>query len=397
MISFLHCADLHLGMRITRFDPLTANKLREARFDALENVLKAVREQAVDFVLVAGDLFDDLTQEFLIAQRTYKILDEAASVPVFVLPGNHDPLMSGGVWDRPPWTQPGKRLRLLREAKPVEVMPGVRLFPCPVLRKTSMNDPTAWIAAERGSDELRIGVAHGSLRIREDLPADDHLIARHAAADKQLDYLALGHWHGRRYFPDPDNVERTAYAGVHEPMRFQGGNDVQTGWVPAGGAHREEFLDSGKGEVLRVRIRAAGDVPEITPLDVGRHVWKEEQRDLSSEEDLVRVIQDVANRDKRELSLLRLRLTGFLDAATMLRLSELREILQNRYFVGELDDAGLHIRPSEDEVKSLAGQGVLGRVLARLQAESGTTDEAARQLAERAVLLLHQLAREVQG
>ena len=38
MASFLHTADLHLGMRITRFDPNIVGKVREARLTALDNV-----------------------------------------------------------------------------------------------------------------------------------------------------------------------------------------------------------------------------------------------------------------------------------------------------------------------------------------------------------------------
>jgi len=394
MVSFLHCADLHLGMRITRFEPATAGKLREARFDALENVLKALKERKADFLLIAGDLFDELTVDLLTAKRAFDMLDEASPVPVFVLPGNHDPLLSGGVWDRSPWNQAGKRLRLLQEAKPVEVGPGVVLLPCPLFRRTSLTDPTAWMRdVPRTQAEIRIGVAHGSLKVREDRPADDHLIARHAATEQRLDYLALGHWHGQRTYPDPDGVPRTAYPGVHEPMRFQH-SDVQTGWVPHSGAGRGEFLDSGRGEVLHVTIAEAGAAPEIAPLEVGRHLWLEEQRALTDNDDLGRLISDVANRDKRELLLLRLRLTGFLDASTMLRLQELREILVNRYFFGELDDAGLHIRPTAEEIRGLAGAGILGKVLERLQAETAGADAEARRVAERALLLLHQLARE---
>lgn len=394
MISFLHCADLHLGMRLTRFEPQTAGKLREARFDALEKVLDTVKERQVAFVIIAGDLFDELTVDLLTARRAFEMLAEGSPVPVYVLPGNHDPLMAGGVWDRAPWNQPAKQIRLLHEAKVVEVAPGVVLLPCPVLRKTSLNDPTAWMVEHRRDGSvIRIGVAHGSLKVRDDLPPDDHLMPRHAVVERQLDYLALGHWHSPQVFADPDGVPRTAYPGVHEPMRFQN-SDVQTGWVPHSGAGRSEFLDAGRGEVLHVAIPGPGEAPELTPVEVGRHIWKEEQRELTSDEDLVRLIQDVANRERRELLLLRLRLTGYLDASTMLRIQELREILVNRYFFGELDDTGLHIRPTEAEMRSLAGQGILGRLLERLQAEQTAGAPVTQRVAERAILLLHQIARE---
>jgi DNA repair exonuclease SbcCD nuclease subunit len=399
MVSFLHAADLHLGMRTTRFDPTTAQKVREARFAALDNILKRARELKVDFLLIAGDLFDDSAVDTRTAQRAFNMLEaQSESMPVFVLPGNHDPLLAGGVWDRPPWNQlPSKQLSLLDQAAPVD-FGGSKLYPCPVLRKTSMDDPTNWIAGQPGTaGRVRIGVAHGSLKIRDDLPPDDHLISRHAASELQLDYLALGHWHSRRLYADPSGVERTAYPGVHEPMRFQGSSDSHTGWIPYGGAGREEFLDSGKGEVLHVRIRAAGEPPAIQPIDVGHYHWHEEKRELTSKEDLERLIQDVATREACDRCLLRLRVSGLLNAENMLRLAELREILAGRYLLGEMDETSLHIQPTQDEIHAAAGQGVLRRVLEKLQAETQSADAATQQVAERAVLLLYQLAGEVRS
>jgi len=397
MASFLHAADLHLGMRITRFDPHTTGKVREARFTALDNILKKTRDLRVDFVVIAGDLFDDAAVDNLTARRAYEILD-SFPVPVYILPGNHDPLLSGGVWDRPPWNQqPGKHIRLLNKREPVEVGPGLLLLPCPVLRKTCMDDPTAWILnASETNGTIRLGIAHGSLKTRDDLPLDDHLIARYAATEQNLDYLALGHWHSRQVFADPDGVERTAYPGVHEPMRFQGNGDGQTGWIPYGGAGRKEFLDDGRGEVLHVRIPNAKAVPQITALEVGHFTWLEETRALASREDLEALIQEVATREGLERRLLQLNLSGVLDAESTMRLEELREVLK-RYQLGALDETNLHLKPTEEEMREIAGQGVLSRVLERLQNEGASSEPAVRQVAERATLLLYQIARGVKG
>src|SRR5207249_3995589 len=166
-------------------------------------------------------------------------------------------------------------------------------------------------------------IAHGSLKTRADLPHDDHLIDRNAVNNLGLDYLALGHWHKQGIYADRSGVDRTAYPGVHEPMRFHGG-DHQTGWLPYGGAGREEFRDDGKGRILHVRIRAAGEPPQIESIDVGHYQWDEGQRDLSSKEDLDRLINDVATRPDLERRLFRLRLSGVVDAESMLRVDTLR-------------------------------------------------------------------------
>lgn len=399
MFKFLHAADLHLGMRITRFDPEKAARIREARFTALDNMLAHAREQRVDCVLIAGDLFDDAAVDAQTARRAFEKL-ESLPMPVFVLPGNHDPLFEEGVWCRPPWNERlRRRVVLLDEQKPVEIGAGVLLFPCPVFWKTSMDDPTRWIVQADGktSKTIRIGVAHGSLITRDDLDRDDHLIARHAANDLLLDYLALGHWHARQVFEDRDKVGRTAYSGVHEPMRFQGNGESQSGWIPYSGSGRREFLDSGQGEVLRVTIHSPGDPPSIEPVTVGHLQWRDEARDVNSAEELDRLVRDVETKEHVERRLLRLKLSGVLDAASMLRLDELRTILSGRYLIGELDDSGLHIEPTDDEMSMAAGEGVLRRVLETLRQETGSEDPAARRVAERAVLLMYKIAREVGG
>lgn len=397
MVAFLHVGDLHLGLRITRFDSQTTKKIREARFHALDNIVRAARDRRADFLIIAGDLFDDHAVDNEVARRAFLIL-EAASLPVFILPGNHDPLLSGGVWDRSPWNATtASCVRLLRRPEPIEAVPGVHLFPCPVLRKTSLNDPTAWIANHPRTDSIiRIGVAHGSLKVRDDLPKDDHLIARHAANDLHLDYLALGHWHSRQLFPGPDGVIRTAYCGVPEPMRFAGGVEGRTGWVPYSG-NRTEFFDAGKGEALHVRVGRPGEAPVIEPIEVGNLIWQEENQELKAEDDLSRVIGEVARRDRLERRLLRLKLSGILDAAAMLRLEELREILEGRYLLGELDLSDLHVRPTEEQVREVAGAGILRRMLERLQEEAAASEPEKSRVAERAILLLYQLAHEVKS
>jgi DNA repair exonuclease SbcCD nuclease subunit len=265
------------------------------------------------------------------------------------------------------------------------------------MRKTCLNDPTEWI---RPDDEpaIRIGVAHGSLRVRADLPADDHLIAATAAVDRRLDYLALGHWHARQLFPDADGVERTAYSGVHEPMRFQGSTDPRTGWSPySTGGVREEFLDGGRGEVLLVQIAGPGAPPRVEAIPVGHLSWREEERRVNSEQELSDLINEIANRPALRQQLLRLKVSGVLTASAMLRLGELREILQGRFLLGELDDSDLHVEPTEEEVRQAAGQGILRRVVEKLREESQQDDPAMRRLAERATLLLYQVAREVKA
>jgi DNA repair exonuclease SbcCD nuclease subunit len=385
-------------MKITRFGTEVADKAREARFQALENIRSTAQKENVDFIVIAGDLFDDHAVDRKISERAFDLLRSFA-VPVFVLSGNHDPLIGGSVWDRPPWSQNASpRLVLFREAKPVDVEAGVVLFPCPVFQKTSPNDPTAWFAqAPDSGAAIRIGVAHGSLKVRPDLKLDDHLIYPYAARDGRLDYLALGHWHRQqRFCDDADKVERTAYSGVHEPMQFRGGTENLTGWFPYSGVNQAEFLNGDKGSILHVRIDGKGAPPVIRSIEVGHLIWEEEKRALTNGEDLKRLIDEIALRQPTERRLLRLQLEGVLDAEAMLRLDHLREVL-GRYVLGDLNTEKLHLKYTEYQMREVAGQGVLATVLERLREEEGAADPNVRQTAAEAVLLLYRIAREVAG
>ena len=134
MIRFLHAADLHLGLRITRFEESACNRIGEARFTALQQLRERAAQVGAQFILIAGDLFDDHSVSRTdVAARAFAILEGSKdSCPVFIIPGNHDPLAPGGVWDRDPWLrdQPHLRVHFLREAEPVAI-PGLpaTIFP----------------------------------------------------------------------------------------------------------------------------------------------------------------------------------------------------------------------------------------------------------------------------
>jgi hypothetical protein len=189
-------------------------------------------------------------------------------------------------------------------------------------------------------------------------------------------------------------VERTAYPGVHEPLRFPGSFESRTGWVPYVASQRAEFLDSGHGEVLHVRIDGPSAPPLLRAIEVGHLIWQDEKCELASAEALSRLIDELAIRPLAERCLLRLRLEGILEAQTMLRLQQLRAVT-DRYLFAEIDDGALHLQPAEAEIREVAGEGVLQRVLEHLQQEAAGAEPAVRRVSERALLLLYQIAHEV--
>jgi DNA repair exonuclease SbcCD nuclease subunit len=406
MIRFLHAADLHLGLRITRFDERACARIGEARFEALEHVRDKANEHQVDFVIIAGDVFDDHSVSRTVSERAFALFEgKTLSCPVYIIPGNHDPLTPGGVWDREPWSrdQPTKHVHLLREAKPTYI-PGlpVVLFPCPLRNRNSADDPTEWIARDRASSDdvsIRIGVAHGSLNVLPNLPLDDHLIRPDAVERFKLDYLALGHWHKPKRFAAGDRIERTAYSGTHEPMRFPGSDAADSiGWLDySQDGASDRFQDEGRGTALLVSIDEPGAPPQIQTIEVGRLRWAAEHQDLTGQ-GVGAVISAYAGRDDRDRTLMRLKLTGILDPELHARLGEIENIISNRYYPGScaLTDDVL-VEPTAQQLEVLVGDGVLARMLERLRDEASVGDSQAKRVANHALKLLYRIAWEERG
>src|SRR5581483_4430617 len=145
-----------------------------------------------------------------------------------------------------------------------------------------------------------------------------------------------------------------------------------------------------------VTIAEPGAAPGIGAIDVGHLAWQEQSCALATAGDLAELINEVAIRPASERRLLRLRLSGTLDAETMLRLRQLHEVL-DRYLFAELDDSELRIHPTEDEIGAAAGEGVLRRVLARLREDADHGEPALRRVAERAMVLLYQIAEDIRA
>src|SRR5713101_3385136 len=127
-MKFLHTADWQIGMKALHVGVESA-RVRATRIEAAAHVIEVAKTEAVDFVLIAGDTFECNAIDLAVVQRIGDILAGFGG-PVFVLPGNHDPVEVGSVWEHPVWFS-HSNLRVLREAQPVELPSGI-LFPCPI-------------------------------------------------------------------------------------------------------------------------------------------------------------------------------------------------------------------------------------------------------------------------
>jgi DNA repair protein SbcD/Mre11 len=94
-MKLLHAADLHIDSPLRgleRYEDAPTDLLRGATRRAMENLVALAREERVDAVLLAGDIYDGDWRDFetgLFFRRQLGRLQEAG-IPVYLVSGNHD-------------------------------------------------------------------------------------------------------------------------------------------------------------------------------------------------------------------------------------------------------------------------------------------------------------------
>ena len=336
-VKFIHTSDWHMGLKTAHMGEKSRD-LRHKRYQAASLIADLAKEERVDFVIIAGDMFDSHNVDDRIVRSTVELLNKFAPIDVFVLPGNHDPLLTGGIWDRLSWKEAGNHVRLITEPKEIRVANSAVLFPCPVAQKLSRTDPTGWIP-ERTADDgcIRIGVAHGTLDV---IPHPGNFPIPSDRQDRSgLDYLALGDWHGF------SRHGRTVYSGTPEQTRF-------------------DEIDP--GNVVLVQIDSSQSEPVLTKKRVGQLRWREFTTPINDETDIMALRSSIYGDGAVSEQLLRIRtaLAPGISQNAVNSVKSLREELAENAF--HLDWPGETVEPPIN-ISSELPEGIMSEIDAVLQ------------------------------
>jgi DNA repair exonuclease SbcCD nuclease subunit len=95
MFRFIHSADIHLDSPLeglAAYDGAPLDALRGATRLAFENLVQTALDETVDFVLIAGDVYDgdwkDFSTGLFFARQMARL--NAVGIPVYLIAGNHD-------------------------------------------------------------------------------------------------------------------------------------------------------------------------------------------------------------------------------------------------------------------------------------------------------------------
>jgi DNA repair exonuclease SbcCD nuclease subunit len=371
-LTLVHTADWHLGKKFPGFSPEHAQKLMRARLEVLDKIFGLAEAHQADAVLCAGDLFDVPRPEDEWWQGLLeKLKKQDPRRPIYLMPGNHDALIDGSVWD--------PKACKFRAELPAHVFvvdqknaryplkDGATLVASPCFSVSGQEDLALALPPREPADEgIRIGMVHGSTFDMPELQAP-FPIAKDAAERQGFDYLAIGDTHAFREVP-PNARIPTVYPSSPEPGTFA---ETEAGYVAL---------------VFVKRNRSV----RLEKVRVAEWTWREEV--VRSLEDLERV---VARPDLRKL-VLRVRLQARLTATEMARAEALLEQLAGTVAVPgkvgilQLDRSGLELELRDlEDVFAAAPDGV--RATARaLQAK---VDSQEGEVARRAIYLLQRMMR----
>lgn len=255
MLRLLHTADWHLGRRFPAFPEEAQKKLSRARMEVIGRILDTARRNRVHAVLCAGDLFEDPTpiSDFWEGlARTFH--DHRPDCPVFLVPGNHDPLTPESVWAAghpfrarlPAWVHV-----VDCDDFTCEITPDAVLVALPCRSRAGQNDPALALPARApGDTRLRIGCVHGSTFDIEGHQTN-FPICRDAGVQRGLDYLALGDTHSFRDVT-PGLPVPTVYPGAPEATGFD---------------------ETGAGQVVLVSLFRPGTRPRVEAERVAAWRW----------------------------------------------------------------------------------------------------------------------------
>jgi DNA repair exonuclease SbcCD nuclease subunit len=342
---FLHTADWQLGKPYgTMEDAEKREPAKLARLDVLDRIGELVKSEGARFVLVAGDLFDSLHPSKTTVSAAFNKIGKW-KVPVYAIPGNHDFGGQGGAWDQPylqkEMREQAPNFQIILKREPLVVDDCV-LLPCPLLSRTDLTDPSLWIqqvdfSRPEFQGKPRVVLAHGTVQGFSSSSDEDGGVSvtsnhiRHENLPQgDIDYVALGDWHGMR-----ECAPKVWYSGTPEIDRFPKGQDNKPGFSLS--------VDVGRGQA-----------PSVRPIATTSLQWHVLDHSVNSDEDVQMIEAQLGALLGKRVNedLMQLTLNGKLGIEANQRLEELIETIRGRIIrvkrYGEVQ-----IVPSEAEMVRL--------------------------------------------
>ncbi|MFH0879752.1 MAG: DNA repair exonuclease [Lentisphaerota bacterium] len=371
---FLQTSDWQLGMTRHFLSEGAQKRFSQARFDAVRALGRVAQEEGCLFVLVCGDAFESNQVDRKTVARALEALKDVP-VPVYLLPGNHDPLNAASVYRSSAFIErKPAHVHVIENAVSFKIADGMELVGAPWLSKRPFANPIeeALNTLPPASGVIRICMGHGAV----DLLAPDREAAgviAAAAVERAIDegkvhFVALGDRHS---LARVGSGGRIWYSGTPEATDF---SETQSGFALV--------VEIGDGKAAAKEVR------------IGQWQFIERQRvDLNSGDDLEALRQWLEEIENKERNVVRLHLVGSLPLS-------LHGLLQDRLLAaadlfGAIDvkEDDLLVLPGDADFTDLGFLGFADGAVQQLRSRIAEGGEAGAMACD-ALMLLLRLARK---
>ncbi len=382
-VTFIHSSDLQLGMTRNFLDPDAQSRFDAARLHAVERLGTLASERDAEFIVVAGDVFEHNSLNRRTMGRALEVFGRLP-VPVFLLPGNHDPLVADSIFSH---TEDLDNVTVLADSTPVVVREGVEVLGAPLTAIHATEDLVAKALRGLGpTDGVRVLVGHGQVEAYSSDAADliDLDNVERALDAGVIDYVALGDTHSTMSL---GSSGRVWFSGSPEVTDF---HDRYPG--VAGG-------EINSGNALVVTLTSGGDC-EVEEVSTGQWAFEALHAEMADEHDVEDFLAHLDGYQAKDRTVIKYSTAGTLGLAATRALEEglaQREpIFAALYERTRLMD--LHLEPGDDELEALPLQGFARGAMTQLvevaSSHGGDISATTRDTARDAVNLLFRLSQE---
>lgn len=372
-MRFLHTADWHLGMTRRFLSPEAQARFADDRIEAVRDMARLAADEGCAFVLACGDLFHSNHVDRQVVARALDAL-AAFSVPVLILPGNHDPLDAASIYATPAVADRlPANVTVISDSRPITPVPGVQVVGAPWHTRRPGRDLAAaaleGLAPQDGA--LRVLAAHGAVDVLSPDADDPALIRleplRHALFSGAVSYVALGDRHSALEVADDPRIRYpgSPVATDHDELR--------------------------PGMALVVQLDAAG--AQVTEHAIGRWAFTRIAARLDGMDDIDGLDAELEAVQGKSRAVVRLALTGSIGVAEDARLQQVLD--HHGEVLGSLSvsegRSDLAVIIDEADIDALGLQGYARDAAAEIAALA-MAEGPQRDTARDALRLLHRLA-----
>lgn len=358
-IKVLHCADLHLGSELTGA-PGAGEQRRQELLRTFRNITNICRDESVDLLLIAGDMFEGSNVDEVTVQLAKEYLGNMVGTIAAIAPGNHDYVSIDSPFADNNW--PDNVIIFRSDLEQVEFPErGFAVFGAgftgtyqqePLLASSlSDNQP------QPDPDLINVCVLHGDLGASGS-SSDYNLVTESQLESSGFHYVALGHIHKRTPVMRAGSCAY-AYPGCPDGRGF---DEI---------GEKGVYLGTISRNAVRLDFRPVCSRMYLTEvIDISG---------LSSEGEIIRlVLAELQKRygDEFNRHYYKLQLAGSIDESFVLPLATIREVLaESLHFVKIADHTHIEV-----DYEELAKETSLRGIFVRKMLSRITTAEQSAQI-----------------